>query len=178
MLDVYRGGVTNQPIRYLSADEDSARWLDFNFRDGDIVISARSKSGTTWVQMICALLIFDTPDLPRPLAELSPWLDWLVLSKDDLFEDLGAQSHRRFMKTHTPLDGLPDNDGVTYIVVARHLLDAAVSLYHQSRNINRRRIAELTGNPDLARLKQLPRSTSGSEAGSNQMRPHRMTLIH
>ena len=155
VLDVYRGGVTKQPIRYLSADEDSARWLDFDFRNDDIVISTRSKSGTTWVQMICALLIFDTPDLPRPLAELSPWLDWLVLSKTDLFEDLQAQTHRRFIKTHTPLDGLPNDDRVTYIVVARHPLDAAVSLYHQSHNINRQRVAELTGNPELAKPKKL-----------------------
>ena len=49
-------------------------------RDGDIVISTRSKSGTTWLQMICALLVFQTPDLPAPLGELSPWLDWLALT--------------------------------------------------------------------------------------------------
>lgn len=59
------------PTRYRSADEDSGRWLGFPFRQGDLVISTRSKSGTTWVQMICALLEFQTPELPRPLAELS-----------------------------------------------------------------------------------------------------------
>lgn len=106
--------------------------------------------------MICALLIFQRPDLSRPLTELSPWLDWLVRPKADLFDDLSAQTHRRFIKTHTPLDGLPSDDRVTYIVVARHPLDAAVSLYYQSHNINRPRIAELIGNPDLAKTKQLP----------------------
>ena len=45
-------------FRYQSPEEDSARWLGFPFRDGDIVICTRSKTGTTWVQMICALLIF------------------------------------------------------------------------------------------------------------------------
>jgi len=153
--DAYRGGVTNQPTRYLSGDENSARWLDFDFRD-DIVISTRSKSGTTWVQMICALLIFQTPDLPRSLPELSPWLDWLVLPKDELLADLDTQTHRRFIKTYTPLDGLPRDDRVTFIVVARHPLDASASLYHQSHNINRQRIAELTGNPDLAKPRKLP----------------------
>ena len=44
--------------RYRSDEEDSARWTGFPFRDGDIVISTRSKSGTTWMQMICALLVF------------------------------------------------------------------------------------------------------------------------
>lgn len=148
--------MTSRPIRYRSGDEDSARWLDFDLRDDDIVISTRSKSGTTWVQMICALLIFQTPDLPRPLSELSPWLDWLVLSKGELFADLEERNHRRFIKTHTPLDGLPADDRVTFIVVARHPLDAAVSLYHQSQNIDRRRIAELAGDPALAAPKELP----------------------
>ncbi len=144
------------PVRYRSGDEDSARWRDFDFRDGDIIISTRSKTGTTWMQMICALLIFQTPDLPRPLGELSPWLDWLILPKDQLLADLEAQTHRRFIKTHTPLDGIPIDDRATYIVVARHPLDAAVSLYHQSHNIDRQRIAELTGNPQLAKPKEQP----------------------
>jgi hypothetical protein len=60
--------VSTVPIRYQSAEEDSARWSGFPFREGDIVISARSKSGTTWMQMICALLVFRTPDLPAPLT--------------------------------------------------------------------------------------------------------------
>ena len=53
-------GRVNEPVRYRSPDEDSGRWLEFPFRPGDIVISTRSKSGTTWVQMICALLVFQT----------------------------------------------------------------------------------------------------------------------
>ena len=136
---------------YVSPDEDSARWYDFPFRTGDIVISTRSKSGTTWVQMICALLVLGTTELPRPLADLSPWLDWLVTPRDEVYTALEAQTHRRFIKTHTPLDGLPAHSDVTYLVVARHPLDMAVSLYHQSANLDRRRIAELTGLPQRER---------------------------
>jgi aryl sulfotransferase len=139
------------PHRYRSSDEDSARWLDFDFREGDIVISTRSKSGTTWMQMICALLVFGTPDLPDRLSVLSPWLDWLVVPKEDVFASLEGQDHRRFIKTHTPLDGVPLEPGVTYVVVARHPLDMAVSLYHQGANLDRERIAALTGNPLVAR---------------------------
>lgn len=139
-----------------SGDEDSARWLGFEFRHGDIVISTRSKHGTTWVQMICALLIFRSPRLPRPLPDLSPWLDWLVQPEGLLFEHLDAQTHRRFIKTHTPLDGLPLDDRAQFIVVARHPLDAAVSLYHQSRNIDRRRVAELTCHPEPMTADALP----------------------
>ncbi|MET8045291.1 sulfotransferase domain-containing protein [Micromonospora sp. NPDC005215] len=133
--------------RYRSNDEDSARWIGFPFRDGDIVISTRSKSGTTWMQMICALLVLGTSELPAPLTVLSPWLDWLVEPRDEVFDRLAAQPHRRFIKTHTPLDGVPLDPRVHYVVVARHPLDLAVSLYHQASNLDRARLAELTGAP-------------------------------
>ncbi len=138
------------PVHYQSPDEDSARWLDFPYRPGDIVISTRSKHGTTWMQMICALLIFRTLELPAPLAELSPWLDWLVLPHQEILDRLAAQQHRRFIKTHTPLDGLPLDPHVTYLVVARHPLDAAVSMYHQGNNLDRERLRELTGSAEPA----------------------------
>jgi aryl sulfotransferase len=141
----YAVRMLDKPVRYRSDEEDSARWEGFAFRPSDIVISTRSKSGTTWMQMICALLIFQTPDLPAPLGKLSPWLDWLITPRDRVLASLGAQAHRRFIKTHTPLDGLPLDPRATYIVVGRHPLDMAVSLYHQGSNINRDRVRELTG---------------------------------
>jgi aryl sulfotransferase len=136
------------PVRYLSPDEDSGRWKGFPFRQGDIIISARSKSGTTWVQMICALLVFQGPDLPAPLSELSPWLDSLITPLPEVRERLEAQRHRRFIKTHTPLDGIPIDARATYIVAARHPLDMAVSLYHQGDNLDRARIRQLIGQPE------------------------------
>jgi hypothetical protein len=139
---------SSPPIRYQSTDEDSGRWTGFPFRPGDIVISTRSKSGTTWMQMICALLVFQTPDLPAPLSELSPWLDWLINDRDEVWTRLAAQRHRRFIKTHTPLDGIPLAPEATYIVVARHPLDMAVSLYHQGANLDRTRMRELSGQPE------------------------------
>ncbi len=137
--------MVSDTTRRTSPDEDSARWDGFPFRDGDIVVSTRSKSGTTWVQWICALLVFGGPDLPGPLAELSPWLDWEVEPRDDVVARLDAQRHRRIIKTHTPLDGLPLDERATFVVVARHPLDAAVSLHHQSDNLDRARLAQLTG---------------------------------
>lgn len=136
------------PRSYASADEDNARWQSFRFRPGDIVISTRSKHGTTWVQMICALLVFGSPELPEPLGRLSPWVDRLTEPQEALFARLDEQRHRRFLKTHTPLDGLPIEPGATYIVVARHPLDAAVSLYHQAANIDRARLRQLVGLPE------------------------------
>ncbi len=148
--------VAAQLFHYSSPDEDSARWWDFPFRRGDIVISTRSKSGTTWVQMICLLLVFQTPELPGALDGLSPWLDFLIVSKHEVFARLAAQTHRRVIKTHTPLDGVPLDERATYVVVGRHPLDLAVSLYHHSDNIDRRRVAELTGQPETPRTPRPP----------------------
>lgn len=107
---------------------DSRRWEGFEFRPDDIVISTPPKCGTTWTQMILALLILQRPRLPRPLAEISPWLDMLTRARRDVVADLEAQDHRRFIKTHTALDGLPVAPGVTYICVGRDPRDAAVSM--------------------------------------------------
>ena len=135
------------PVDYSSSDDDNGRWLGFKHRPDDIVISTRSKTGTTWVQMICALLVFQRPKLPGRLVALSPWLDRRTVPRDVVWEELAAQRHRRFIKTHTPLDGLPLAAGVTYIVTGRHPLDTAVSLYHHSANIDRARLSALTGRP-------------------------------
>jgi aryl sulfotransferase len=144
------------PVRYVSPDEDSARWDGFPFRDGDIVISTRSKSGTTWMQMICALLVFGGSELPAPLPVISPWLDHVIEPVEDVVRRLEAQQHRRIVKTHTPLDGIPLDPRATYVVVARHPLDLAVSLYHQSDNIDRDRLAALTGSPVRPRADRPP----------------------
>ncbi|MFD3588190.1 sulfotransferase domain-containing protein [Streptomyces sp. NPDC058683] len=114
----------------------TARWRLFPFRPGDIVISTPAKSGTTWMQMICALLILRTTDLPAPMPQLSPWLDDMVCPRDEVFAALAGQSHRRLIKTHTPLSDIVMAPQVTHIVVGRHPLDTAVSLYHQSRNVD------------------------------------------
>ena len=136
------------PRRYQDEGHDSTRWLGFPFRDGDIVISTPSKTGTTWAQMICALLIFGEPQLPAPLGRLSPWLDHLVAPREEVYALLAAQQHRRFIKTHTPLDGLPLDPRATYLVTARHPLDVAVSYYHHGANIDEARWRQLMGEPE------------------------------
>jgi aryl sulfotransferase len=134
---------TSTLFHYTSDDEDSARWWRFPLRDGDIIVSTRSKSGTTWMQMICLLLVFQTPSLPDTLGGLSPWLDWQFRPENEVRALLEAQTNRRVIKTHTPLDGVPQDPRATYIVVARHPLDAAVSLYHHSKNLDRERLRVL-----------------------------------
>ena len=114
------------------------RWAEFPFRSGDIVISAAPKSGMTWVQMICALMIFQAPILPASLPNLSPWLDERgsgSRGRAEVYAQLARQQHRLFIKTHMHLSDIPADPRVTYIVVARNPLDTAVSLYHQALNV-------------------------------------------
>jgi hypothetical protein len=142
--------------RYRSIIADSGRWDGFTFRAGDVLISTPPKCGTTWTQMLCALLIFDGPMFPAPLAEVSPWLDMCNRPLAEVTAALAAQTHRRFIKTHTPLDGLPLRPDVTYLVVGRDPRDVAISYEHHAANMDFERFLELraaaVGNEDLAEL--------------------------
>jgi len=110
--------------------------------------SQKSKTGTPWAQMICALLIFGEPQLPASLGRLSPWLDHLVAPRAEVYALLATQQHRPFIKTHTPLDGLPIDPRTSYLVTARHPLDAAVSSYHHCANLDEARWRQLMGEPE------------------------------
>jgi len=130
-------------VRYQNSIMDSGRWDEITLREGDVVISTPPKSGTTWTGMICALLILQTTELPQSLADLSPWVDMLVPSRAEMRAVYDSQSHRRFFKTHTPLDGLPIDDGVSYICVGRDPRDAAFSWFNHIANLNIDLVSEL-----------------------------------
>jgi hypothetical protein len=138
-----RGGTNSQ---YKNFVWNSDRWNGFSFRDGDIVISTPPKCGTTWMQMQCALLLFRTPDLPAPLAHLSPWIDMNTRPLAEVHADLEAQTHRRFIKTHTPLGGVPWDERVTYVHVARDPRDAARSWDNHMANMDMDRLIEVRAN--------------------------------
>ena len=123
-------------VRYHTEFHDSARWAGFTFRPDDIVVSPPAKCGTTWAQTICALLVHQTPELPEPLAVLSPWVEMLTRPLDEVVRDLDRQPHRRVMKSHTPLDGLPWHDTVTYVTVGRDPHDVAISMAHHDDNFD------------------------------------------
>jgi aryl sulfotransferase len=123
-------------VRYQNFLTDSGRWEGFDFRPGDIIVSVPAKCGTTWTQTICALLIFQTPDFPATLDELSPWLEMRLRKRAEVFELYERQTNRRFIKSHTPLDGLPVDDRVTYLCVGRDPRDVALSWRGHMENLN------------------------------------------
>jgi aryl sulfotransferase len=128
---------------YRHALRDSTRWDSVALRPGDIIVSTPTKCGTTWVQRICSLLVFQTPELREPLDRVSPWVDFLVRPIAEVARDLAAQTHRRFIKTHTPLDGLPIADDVTYICVGRDPRDVAISWFNHQTNQDREKMLRI-----------------------------------
>lgn len=128
--------------RYHGFMADSARWERFQLRPDDVIITTPAKCGTTWMQTIVGILLNQRIDLP-PIGTISPWLDMQVRTEEEIFELLDAQRGRRFIKTHTPLDGLPINPSVTYIAVIRHPLDVALSDRDHAANMLRERAVEL-----------------------------------
>ncbi len=128
--------------RYRNNFMDSARWQDFVARPDDILVCTPYKAGTTWTQMICALLIFQDSQLPLPLAELSPWFELRPYPLAETLARYAAQTHRRFIKTHTPLDGLPYFAEPTYLYCGRDPRDVFLSMQHHKANQNVGQIIE------------------------------------
>lgn len=148
--------------RYRSSASDSLRWDGFEHRKGDIVVDTPPKCGTTWMQMCCLVIVHQSPVLPAPLGELAPWVDTVLGPPGRAHELLASQAHRRVMKTHTPLDGLPALEArVTYVCVARDPRDALFSLNDHRANTNRdafqaARIQGLGAEEAAARLMPAP----------------------
>ncbi len=113
---------------------DSTRWDGFRPREDDIVIATSVKSGTTWMQAIVANLLYPRETFPAPPRTLSPWIDNRPAPLATMLAELEAQRHRRFVKTHLPLDGLPYFPEVKYIFVCRDGRDVALSLWNHYRN--------------------------------------------
>jgi len=132
---------------------DSARWHNFEFRPDDVVITTPSKCGTTWMQTIVGMLVLDRVELGAPISTISPWLDMQLYTDEEMFGLLASQTHRRFIKSHTPLDGIPRHESVTYLCVVRHPLDVALSDRDHASNMDFERAMELriaaTGEPDV-----------------------------
>jgi aryl sulfotransferase len=114
---------------------DSTIWNELKFRDDDIVIATYAKSGTTWMQqMVAQMLHGGDPELA--VAELSPWLDLRVPPKEVKLPMVEAQTQRRIMKTHLPVDALVYSPKAKYLYIGRDGRDVVWSMYNHHANAN------------------------------------------
>ncbi|KAI1323746.1 P-loop containing nucleoside triphosphate hydrolase protein [Xylariaceae sp. FL0255] len=129
-------GISAKPVKTREVHNhhaDSTIWNDFKFRPGDIIIATWAKSGTTWMQQIVSQLVFKGDAEVRPNI-LSPWVDARFQKREELYDFLESQNHRRFMKTHLPINALPWKSEAKYIFVARDGRDMIWSLHHHMFN--------------------------------------------
>jgi aryl sulfotransferase len=142
---------TSRPVKIRELHShhfDSTIWNDFRFRNDDIVIATYAKSGTTWVQQIVGQLLFNGQE-GLEVADMSPWLDLRVPPKEVKLPMVEAQAHRRFLKTHLPVDALVFSDKAKYIYIGRDGRDVLWSMYNHHANANDAWYAALNDTPGL-----------------------------
>ena len=123
-------------------------WNGFAFRDDDVVIGTYAKSGTTWTQQIVGQLIFEgRADVD--VGEMSPWVDLRVPPREVKLPAIEAQTHRRFLKTHLPVDALVFSPKARYVYVARDGRDVLWSMWNHHRNANAAWYGALNDTPGL-----------------------------
>ncbi len=127
---------------------DSTIWNDFKFRDDDIIIATYAKSGTTWVQQIVSQLLFNGEE-GMEVAEMSPWMDLRIPPKHVKMPLVEAQTHRRFLKTHLPVDALVFSEKAKYIYIGRDGRDVVWSLYNHHSTANEAWYDALNNSPGL-----------------------------
>lgn len=121
---------------------DSAGWDEFLQRPDDIIISTYPKCGTTWMQRIVGMMIFQSA-APFAVQDSSPWPDFLFIPREATAAMAAAQTHRRFVKSHLPYDAIPVHEGVKFIHVARDGRDAAMSFFNHKLNYTPETLAHM-----------------------------------
>ena len=127
---------------------DSTVWNDFKFRDDDVIIATYAKAGTTWTQQIVGQILFNG-DTDVDVPAISPWLDLRVPPAAMKLDALEAQTHRRFVKTHLPVDALVFSPRAKYLYIGRDGRDVVWSMYNHHITANAAWYAALNDTPGL-----------------------------
>lgn len=100
-----------------------------------MIVATYAKSGATWTQHIIGQLAFKgSPDMP--IHEISPGVDLLAPPKELKLAEPEAQTHRRMVKTHPPLDALVLNAAARYIYIGQDGGDVVWGFRHHHSATN------------------------------------------
>jgi len=131
----------SQTATYSGQITDTNRWKNFKHRPDDIFICTPPKCGTTWTQAIAAMLVFEKADHGEQPGVISPWIDANFAPIEEYLGMVDSQTHRRFIKTHTPFDGIPYFEECQYLVVCRDPKDMFFSLLNHQDNMSDEELA-------------------------------------
>ncbi len=120
----YRGPVVNNDI-----------WAGFALRPDDVFVVTPPKCGTTWTQILVTSIFAGRPLSNEETEEVSRWLDPGFRDRAANAQWFGAQTIRRCIKSHTPLDGITYDPRCTYFAVYRHPIDAYFSMQKHQENM-------------------------------------------
>jgi len=87
------------------------------------------------------MLVFGKADHGLQPGVISPWIDAAFAPIEDDLKQVEAQQHRRYIKTHTPLDGIPYHPSCTYLVVFRDPRDVFFSGSNHRDNMTDQELA-------------------------------------
>eukprot|EP00170_Pyropia_yezoensis_P006037 contig_24566_g6056 len=128
---------------------DSTAWDGFPFRADDVLVATYGKAGTSWMQAILGHLLLGVGSdaAARPQA-VSPWLDMRSATPvAERHAALAAQTHRRFLKSHLPLDALPYSPDLKYIYIGRDARDLIWSMHNHHTSLLPEALAALNALP-------------------------------
>lgn len=118
----------------VNVQSDSRPWNDFVFRDDDVVVNTYGKSGTTWTQAILVQLLHGAPVAPR-VGNICRWID-CGFDQEGRLEAVEAQTHRRVLKSHMPIDAMVFSPKAKYVHVTRDGRDVAWSGHNHLFNMS------------------------------------------
>jgi len=107
-------------------------WDKFQKRDSDIFITSTIKSGTTWIQQIVSQIVFKG-EFNQYLESTSVWIDsHLDRSFKETLQILSAQTHRRFIKSHSNAEFVMKHKNPLnkYIFITRDYRDVVWSFFN------------------------------------------------
>ena len=81
------------------------------------------------MQQIISQMLF-AGDTDMDTQAMSPWIDYTIPAKEVKLPAVEAQTHRRFVKTHLPVDALVYSPKAKYIYIGRDGRDVLWSLYN------------------------------------------------
>ena len=111
------------------------------------MVATYAKSGTTWTQQIVAQLLFEGAE-GVDVSHASPWVDLRIMPPAAI-AGLENVTHRRFVKTHLPVDALVFSPMAKYLYIGRDGRDAVWSMYNHHANANQHWYDALNNTPGL-----------------------------